>query len=96
MENKLAQSGEILLYSNGGEKEFVSVIFKNENFWLTQKAMGELFGCTADNISLHLKNIFAEDELDKDSVTEKFSVTAADGKSYKTQCYNLDVIIAVV
>ncbi len=95
MENKLAQSGEILLYSNGGEKEFVSVIFKNENFWLTQKAMGELFGCTADNISLHLKNIFAEDELDKDSVTEKFSVTAADGKSYKTQCYNLDAIIAV-
>ncbi len=95
MENKLAQSGKILLYSNGGEKEFVSVIFKNENFWLTQKAMGELFGCTADNISLHLKNIFAEDELDKDSVTEKFSVTAADGKSYKTQCYNLDAIIAV-
>ena len=95
MESKLAQSGEILLYSNGGEKEFVSVIFKNENFWLTQKAMGELFGCTADNISLHLKNIFAEDELDKDSVTEKFSVTAADGKSYKTQCYNLDAIIAV-
>ena len=95
MENKLAQSGKILLYSNGGEKEFVSVIFKNENFWLTQKAMGELFGCTADNISLHLKNIFAEDELQKDSVTEKFSVTAADGKSYKTQCYNLDAIIAV-
>lgn len=85
MENKLVQSGEILLYSNGGEKEFVSVIFKNKNFWLTQKAMGELFGCTADNISLHLKNIFAEDELDKDSVTEKFSVTAADAEFRKKQ-----------
>ena len=95
MENKPEKSGEILLYDNGGEKEFVSVIFKDENFWLTQKAMGELFGCTADNISLHLKNIFAEDELDKDSVTEKFSVTAADGKNYMTQCYNLDAIIAV-
>ena len=57
--------------------------------------MAELFGCTPDNISLHLKNIFAEDELDKNSVTEKFSVTAADGKNYLTQCYNLDAIIAV-
>ena len=88
-------SGEILLYDNGGEKEFVSVIFKDENFWLTQKAMAELFDCTADNISLHLKNIFAEEELDKNSVAEKFSVTAADGKNYLTQCYNLDAIIAV-
>ena len=61
-------------------KEFVSVRFKDENFWLTQKAMGEWFGCTADNISPHLKNIFAEDELDKDSVAEKFSVAAADGE----------------
>lgn len=95
MGNELMPSGEILLYNNGGEKEFVSVIFKDENFWLTQKAMGELFGCSTDNISLHLKNIFAEEELDKDSVTEKFSVTAADGKNYKTQCYNLDAIIAV-
>jgi len=95
MGSELAQSGEVLLYSSGGEKEFVSVIFKDENFWMTQKAMGELFGCTADNISLHLKNIFAEDELDKDSVTEKISVTATDGKNYKTQCYNLDAIIAV-
>lgn len=95
MGNELLPSGEILLYNNGGEKEFVSVIFKDENFWLTQKAMGELFGCSSDNISLHLKNIFAEEELDKDSVTEKFSVTAADGKNYQTQCYNLDAIIAV-
>lgn len=72
------KSGEILLYSNGGDKEFVSVIFKDENFWLTQKAMAELFGCTADNIFLHLKNIFVDEELDKDAVTENFSVTAAD------------------
>ena len=95
MADQKMDSGEILLYDNGGEKEFISVIFKDENFWLTQKAMAELFGCTPDNISLHLKNIFAEDELDKNSVTEKFSVTAADGKNYLTQCYNLDAIIAV-
>ncbi len=95
MEKQPSPRGEILLYNNGDEKEFVSVIFKEENFWMTQKAMGELFGCTADNISLHLKNIFAEEELDRDSVTEKLSVTAADGKNYLTQCYNLDAIIAV-
>lgn len=54
-----------------------------------------MFGCTTGNISLHLKNIFNEEELDKNSVTEKFSVTASDGKNYNTQCYNLDAIISV-
>ena len=57
--------------------------------------MAELFGCSTDNISLHLKNIFNEGELNKDSVTEKFSATAADGKNYLTQFYNLDAIISV-
>ena len=57
--------------------------------------MAELFGCTADNISLHLKNIFAESELVREAVIEKFSATAADGKNYLTQHYNLDAIIAV-
>lgn len=95
MDNGLMPSGNILLYQNGSEKEYISVVFKNETFWLTQKAMGELFDCSADNISLHLKNIFADDELVRDSVTEKFSVTAADGKNYLTQHYNLDAIIAV-
>ena len=95
MADDIIKSGEILLYKSGEDREYVSVIFKDENFWLTQKAMAELFDCTADNISLHLKNIFAEDELDKAAVAEKFSVTAADGKNYLTQCYNLDAIIAV-
>lgn len=95
MDNGLMPSGNILLYQNGSEKEYISVVFKDETFWLTQKAMGELFDCSADNISLHLKNIFAESELVRDSVTEKFSVTAADGKNYLTQHYNLDAIIAV-
>lgn len=95
MNNDVANRGEILLYSDENGKEFVNVIFKDETFWLTQKAMAELFDCTTDNISLHLKNIFTDGELDKDSVTEKFSVTAADGKNYQTQHYNLDAIIAV-
>ena len=95
MENEMVERSEILLYSDENGKEFVSVVFKNETFWLTQKAMAELFGCTADNISLHLKNIFAESELNREAVTEKFSATAADGKKYLTQHYNLDAIIAV-
>lgn len=95
MGNEIAGRGEVLLYSDESGKEYISVVFKDETFWLTQKAMAELFGCTADNISLHLKNIFADGELDKDAVTEKFSATAADGKNYLTQHYNLDAIIAV-
>lgn len=85
----------IILYEMGNHQETVSVTFKDETFWLTQKAMSELFGCSSDNISLHLKNIFSEGELIKDSVTEKFSATASDGKNYLTQFYNLDAIIAV-
>ena len=95
MENEMMERSEILLYSDENGKELVSVVFKDETFWLTQKAMAELFGCTPDNISLHLKNIFAESELNREAVTEKFSATAADGKNYLTQHYNLDAIIAV-
>ena len=95
MEHEMMERSEILLYSDENGKEFVSVVFKDETFWLTQKAMAELFGCTPDNISLHLKNIFAESELNREAVTEKFSATAADGKNYQTMFYNLDAIISV-
>ncbi|MBU5451397.1 virulence RhuM family protein [Acetivibrio sp. MSJd-27] len=84
-----------LIYSTPEEDIKVNAVIKDETIWLTQKGMAELFGCTADNISLHLKNIFAEGELDKISVTEKFSATASDGKNYLTQFYNLDAIISV-
>lgn len=73
----------------------VEVFVHDENLWLTQKKMAELFDCSVDNIGLHLKNIFNEQELDKNSVTEDFSATASDGKTYKTKFYNLDAIIAV-
>ncbi len=85
----------ILLYSNENSKATINVTYHNENFWLTQKAMAQLFGCSTDNISLHLKNIFNEHELTENSVVEVFSVTANDGKNYKTKFYNLDAIIAV-
>jgi hypothetical protein len=89
MENK------ILLYSTALGNVNISVTYQNENFWLSQKAIATLFDCSTDNVSLHLKNIFNSGELAQNSVTEEFSVTASDGKNYKTKFYNLDAIIAV-
>ena len=89
------KSINFLLYHSETAKINVQVILGNETVWLSQKAMAELFGCSTDNISLHLKNIFNDNELDANSVTEEFSVTAADGKKYKTKFYNLDAIISV-
>ena len=57
MGNEIANRGEILLYSNGSDKEYVSVIFAEETFWLSQSGMAELFDCTPENITQHLKNI---------------------------------------
>ena len=71
------------------------MFYKDENVWCTQKAMAMLFDCSTDNVGLHLKNIFASGELEKDTVTEKISATASDGKNYLTQFYSLDAIIAV-
>ena len=86
---------QFLMYKTTDEHVTVNALIKDDTIWLNQKAMAELFGCSTDNISLHLKNIFNEGELNKDSVTEKFSATAADGKNYLTQFYNLDAIISV-
>ena len=91
----MENSFQFLIYRSAEEDVSVNAIVKEESVWLTQKGMAELFGCSVDNISLHLKNIFASGELDKDSVTEKISATAADGKNYRTQFYNLDAIISV-
>lgn len=86
---------QFILYQLPDEEGVIQVVVKNETIWATQKAMAQLFGCSTDNVSLHLKNIFASSELDKDSVTEKNSATAADGKNYQTLFYNLDAIISV-
>ena len=86
---------EFILYNDISESVSVNIIVKDETLWLTQKSMAEIFGCSVDNISLHLKNIFNSGELDKQSVIEKISVTAADGKNYLVQFYNLDAVISV-
>ena len=86
---------QFILYRLPEEDGKVQVIIRDETIWATQKAMGQLFDCSTDNIGLHLKNIFASSELEKDSVTEKISATATDGKNYLTTFYSLDAIIAV-
>ena len=88
-------TAEFLIFQIEGKEQGVEVYYKDKTVWCTQKAMGMLFDCSTDNIGLHLKNIFASGELVKDSVTEKISATASDGKNYMTQFYNLDAVISV-
>lgn len=88
-------TAEFLIFSNQKGQDGIEVRFENDTIWLSQKLMAVLFDCSSDNISLHLKKIFKSGELDENSVTEEFSVTASDGKNYKTKHYNLDAIISV-
>ena len=89
------EDNDLIIYKNSDGNIIVDAIFKDETLWLTQKGMSKVFDCSTDNISLHLKNIFKDNELDENSVVEDSSVTASDGKNYKTKIYNLDAIIAV-
>lgn len=96
MNNKLIENKEnLLIYKNEEGNIIVDAILKNDTLWLTQKGMSKVFDCSIDNISLHLKNIFKDNELDENLVTEKSSITASDGKNYQTKIYNLDAIISV-
>jgi hypothetical protein len=73
----------------------VNAVYQDENIWLSQKMMGELYHVEPHTINYHLKKIFSDSELEEDAVTRNFRITAQDGKSYKTKHYNLSVIIAV-
>lgn len=101
MRNEITGRGEVLLYSDESGKEYISVVFKDETFWLTQKAMAELFNVQTPAISKHLKNIFADGELEENMVVSKMETTtrhgAVQGKTQTndTKFYNLDAIIAV-
>lgn len=88
-------TAEFLIFTNQAKEDGIEVRLQNDTIWLSQKLMAVLFDCSTDNISLHLKNIFSDGELNPDSVTEEFSVTASDGKNYRTKHYNLDAIIAI-
>lgn len=86
---------EVILYQTSDGNINVSVYYYNETFWLTQKAMGELFGVASNTITYHLQEIFKSSELFENSVTRIFRATATDGKRYNTKFYNLDAIISV-
>ena len=94
MNNIESQKGEIVMYQPD-ETIRLEVRVEDETVWLTQQQMADLFLTTKQNVSLHINNIFREDELEEDSVVKESLTTAKDGKRYKTKTYNLDVIISV-
>jgi len=86
---------EFLLYTTPNNKVKVEIFLRDENLWLTQKRMADLFGVGIPAINKHLKNIFESGELQEDSVISILETTAKDGKTYSTKFYNLDSIISV-
>lgn len=93
--NLINLQNNIIIYTTEDGQVRIEVRLENENVWLTQNAMAELFDTTRNNITMHIKNIFAEGELEEKLVSKESLLTAKDGKNYKTKFYNLDVIISV-
>jgi len=92
---KEEQKGEIILYQAENGTTKIEVRLENENVWLTQAQLVELYQSSKSNISEHIKHIFEEGELSENSVVRKFRTTATDGKDYNTTYYNLDMIISL-
>ena len=88
-------TAEFLIFENQKQEKGIEVRFEDGDLWLTQKAIGELFDTTKQDISYHIKNIFNELELDENSVVKKYLTTASDGKNYKINYYNLDAVISI-
>ena len=86
---------DLILYTTEDGHSQIKLWAKSETVWASQRDVAELFDVSTDNVGLHLKNIFAQGELEEIAVTEESSVTAADGKKYRTKLYNLDAILAV-
>jgi hypothetical protein len=86
---------QVAIYQSFGDGQRISVRIEDENVWLTQKLIAELFDVSVPTVNEHLKNIFSEQELEENSVIRNFRITAADSKEYETKHYNLDVILAV-
>ncbi len=89
---------EFLIFQLEGKEDGVQVVYRDETIWATQKAMAALFDCSADNIGVHLKNIYASNELDKEATTEKISGVQQEGNrevNRTSTFYSLDAIISV-
>jgi len=91
----MRDSGNVIVYVDDNGKPQVDVRFQDETVWLTQAQLVDLYQSSKANVSEHIKNIFDEGELDKDSVVRKFRTTASDGKNYEVNYYNLDMIISL-
>ena len=92
-----SSAAEVLTYvaSTGDPQGSIEIRYEDENIWLTQKTMAQLYDVSVKTINYHIKKIFDDSELSEDSVIRKFRITAADGKSYSTNHYSLEMIIAV-
>ena len=90
-----SSAAEYLTFITATGESDVNAVYCDENVWLTQKMMGLLYNVETHTINYHLKKIFADGEIDENSVIRKFRITAADGKTYNTNHYNLSAIIAV-
>ena len=95
MDNELNEQTNFIMYTTDDGQVDIEVRLEEENVWLTQKSMAELFETTRNNITMHIKNIFEDGELQEKTVSKDSLLTAKDGKNYKTKFYNLDLIIAV-
>ena len=93
--NKKIPDNQITVYQTSDGKINIEVLYANENIWLPQKRIEELFDVDRSVVTKHLKNIFSDNELEEDSVCAKFAHTAEDGKEYQTKFYSLEAIIAV-
>jgi len=91
----LPAKGQFLVYRSEDGRLKIDVRLRGVTAWLTQAHIADLFQTTVPNINMHLRNIFAEGELQANSVIQEFLLTAADGKNYRTNHYNLDAIISV-
>ena len=91
----MRDNGNIVVYVDDNGQPQVDVRFQDETVWLTQAQLVELYQSSKANVSEHIKNIFDEGELDKNSVVRKFRTTASDGKNYEVNYYNLDMIISL-
>ena len=91
----LEGQNDLLIYKDKDGNVVVDAIYRDETLWLTQKGMAKVFDVDRTVITKHLKNIFTDGELNKNSVCANFAHTAEDGKTYKTDFYNLDAIISV-
>ena len=95
MSNEPAPKSEIILYRTEDGRVRIETRFFDETAWLSLNQMAELFQRDKSVVSRHIKNVFEEGELERDRVVANFATTAADGKTYQVEFYNLDVIISV-